>query len=147
MTQAVQIDDFLKGRNAGRSAKRLQEREVRDRLRAEVKVMMVSGEWSGAKYLHVAVLFGILFEKVYRVPCSELEGQGRFYAAHAAEDLCEQYFEGNKGALVAYVRWAWEREAEQQRRRPGRLLNWRWVLNPGFTLDDYAAACARRAGP
>ena len=151
MGQSVRIEDWLGSRSARQSAKRLREHDAREAVVLKTRAMMASGDWRDAGGIHVVELFGLLFAMVYGVACSELSGSARFYAAHAADDMVDQCFDGDVGAAVVYVRWAWEREAgrEQWRRQHGRaggMLSWRWVLRAGQTLDEYRLAQARLVG-
>lgn len=147
--QGPNMDEFLKGRSGRQAGKRLQEEQVRIATRQQVCSMMESGDWSEAESKHLIGLFIVLFERVYGVPCSELSGPSRFYAAKQAGELLEERFDGDAGAMVHYMRWAWEREAEReqwrrQNRRDGATMNWRWMFAPGKTLDEYTLAQARR---
>ena len=142
------IGSWLGSRSTRQSVKRLRERGAHVRITEETRAAMASGSWVDATGIHVVELFAMLFARVYGVPCSELQGQARFSAAHMADDLADECFDGDVGALVLYVVWVWERERgrEQWRRTHGRtggVLNWRWVLRTGQTLNEYRLAAAR----
>jgi hypothetical protein len=144
------IEAFLGNRTGQASAKRLRDREDWTALRGEVERMMRSGEWDEAEPRHFAGLHAVLFEKVYGVQCSEMQGPGRFQAAKMAAQLLVDQFAEDPARLVHYVRWAWEREAgrEKWRRdnaRDGGSMSFRWVLQEGRTLDDYRIFAARKA--
>src|ERR1039458_6504430 len=150
VSKTENMSAFLGKRDPKVAAKRLKENEAWFRTRDEVTGMMGSGDWSAAEGRHLAGLHVVLFESVYGVKCSELAGPGRHYAAQKAEELLELRFDGDVGAMVAYVRWVWEREVSREKWRreygkDGGCLSYRWLFGEGKTLDEYTLACARRA--
>jgi hypothetical protein len=141
------MDAWLAGNQRG--AKRLREAAVVDGQRHECAEMMRSGDWSAAGPAHLVALFAMLFERVYGVPCGEVAGPARFYAAKMVGGLLRDEFGGDPGAVAAYLRWAWEQEAGRERwrrehHRDGGHLSYRWVLQAGRTLDEYRLSLARR---
>ena len=101
-----------------------------DRWRKEMVVMRGSGNWEGAKPVHVVALYAHAHEQVYGVPPAELAGQEYMRAAAFASRLLKDSFSGDVDAMVGFVAWTWferaggknERAMHAWRVREGRAL-------------------------
>jgi hypothetical protein len=112
--------------------------------------MAKSTDWSAATPRHILALYAWLHEKVYGVAPGELTSRERLIATGAASRMLDRDFDGDQGAMVAYVLWTWKREraTEKWRRENGRVegrrIGWRLQFN-GSLLTDYRIELARRA--
>jgi hypothetical protein len=118
-----------------------------DKLRAEARRAMQSGEWGEAGPRAMVALFVELHERVYGVPCSDLTPTARQLASFAASAMLRREFNGDALAMAMFIRWTWMREKEREnwRRANGRdggAISWRLQFN-GRLLTDYRLAKAR----
>jgi len=143
--------DAFTGKRKGATSK-LHDREVDQQLGDRVWEMRRSTDWSEAEGQHFAVLFGQLYGQVYGVPCGDLSGPGKFYAAKMANALILEradVFKGNPARFADYMRWAWEEEAKTEKWRrdqgkDGGCLSYRQLFKQGRWLDRYVLSIKRR---
>jgi hypothetical protein len=147
--KTARMDAFL-GPKAGPKKTRAKSIPASAMLRARQQIvpMMVDGDWNEAKGRHFVALFLVLHEAVYKVPCSEMDGPTCFYAAGMAKKLQDQHFDGSPGALVAFVKWTWERESSREKwrrenSRDGGQIGYRLQFGAKF-ITDYRLAMARK---
>lgn len=115
----------------------------------EMSRMAASTDWSSATARHLVALYAFLHEKVYGVAPAELTSRERFFAAGAANRMLATHFDGDQGAMVAFVRWTWMRELKTEawrrsnNRTEGRRIGWRLQFN-GSLVTDYHVEQKRR---
>ena len=119
------------------------------RAASETMAMMASGDWSRALGRHFVALFDVLHRRVYGVDAG-LDSTDCFWAASMAKRLQDGTFGGDPGALVAFVKWTWERELsrEKYRRENGRdggQIGYRLQFGTRL-VTDYRIAMERRKG-
>jgi hypothetical protein len=116
--------------------------------RLEVERMGASGDWQKADALHLVLLYAELHRVVYGADALEMAApRALAFAAKAARTLVESYFDGDYGAVVAFMRWVWHREQERDkwRRANGRevtRLSWRLQFSAAF-VSDFRVAFTR----
>jgi hypothetical protein len=142
----------------GRAPPRHPKREPRTtaaavaQARLEVEQMGASGDWQRADALHLVLLYAELHRQVYGADALEVvAAKALALAAKAARNLVESYFEGDYGAAVSFMRWAWRRELEREEwrranNREGGRLGWRLQFSPSL-VSDYRVSGQRRTGP
>ena len=114
----------------------------------EASAMMGTGDWSEAQGRHLVALFCLLHEKVYGVD-SGMTSAECFFASGMAKQLMDRDFGGDPGALVAFVKWTWEREVSREKwrrenQKDGGSIGYRLQFG-GRLVTDYKLAMARRA--
>jgi hypothetical protein len=123
------------------------ERQV-TKWKSEGQERFTSGEWAGAKPVHIVAFYCALHEHVYGVEPEEVRGSVYLFAASAAERMLRTDFNLNVEDFIEFIRWVWIREEEREkwRRENGReggRIGWRLMFSPNF-LTDYRISKARR---
>ncbi len=98
-----------------------------DRAEREMNEMIEREDYTGAKPMHVFVLYAMLHKHVYGVEASEAESPGeRKKAIMFIGSTLRSRFDGDVAALIAFVRWVWAREERTEKwRRETRQTNGR----------------------
>lgn len=133
-----------------KKAKRREASKGADDVRVEVKVMIESGDWTGASPRHLVALYELMHALVYEV-VPTMTNRERSIAVAQAGGQVRYQFDGDIAQAIEFVRWAWQREAEREewRRRSGRQggrLDWRRLFSSSGVLTDYRVELARKAG-
>lgn len=118
------------------------------RARVEVEEMIESDDWSGATARHLVALYDVMHTEVYGVEPSELGPAERYNAAMMAGNLTKREFSGDFTQAVEFMRWAWAREADNEKwRRENGRTNARRIgarlMFGGSLLTDYRVYLAR----
>jgi hypothetical protein len=113
---------------------------VREALRAEAL--------GSLKAWHLVAFFAWCYREVYGVEAVDLLGVAGLGARSAADKLVREQFDGDPGACVQFIRWAWYREREREawrreHKRDGRRLDWRAQFVGRSLLAEYRLAVAR----
>lgn len=111
------------------------------KARARAQNMMASGDWEEALPRDFVALYAILHERVYGVEACELDSKTRLYASGMAKRLLEKQFDGDPGALAAFMRWIWIREKQRHAQRLERgdtfRISWKYQFAGGALVSDY----------
>lgn len=122
-----------------------------ERAVAEMNEMHATSQWTDAGGRHFVALYAQLHQRIYGAPAAELDGVGYFGAVSSADKMLRDEFAGAPERMVEFIRWAWLRERENEKRRvangtDGRRLTWRLLYGGRYVLTDYRVAQARRGG-
>ena len=104
-----------------------------DRILAETRVAMKTGDWTDLNSRHVFAYWAIAHELVYGV-APVTTGAERAQAAMRMGAAIKRHFDGDVGKAADYLRWLWTRERgrEEWRRREGTSrgasLGWRMMF-------------------
>lgn len=88
-----------------------------DRSRSEVLAMIETGEWESVGASHLVALYDVMHEEIYGVKCAELGPEARYNAMMMAAQLTKREFGGDYEKAVEFMRWAWNREARDEKWR------------------------------
>jgi hypothetical protein len=121
-----------------------------ERAREQMNAMCESGEWGQATGDHLVALYEWLHEQVYGVATAELDGKNWSAAAAMANRMTKEYFGGDYGRAMLFMKWAWNRERfrEEQRRargQSGSRIGWRLQFS-GALVTDHRVDVARTGG-
>ena len=118
-----------------------------NRWKHEAQERFTSGEWAGAKPVHIVAFYMALHLHVYQIEPEELKGSTYLFAASAAERQLRTDFKNNVEDFIEFMRWVWIREEEREkwRRENGRdggRIGWKLMFSPTL-LTDYRLYKAR----
>lgn len=145
---AAAVDAFVRGEpNRRRSAG--SPKATLGRARDELDGLSKQG-WARAMPRHFVALYARLHEDVYGVFPAEVEAPRDFMGAcSAAGKLLRDEFGGKSEALIDFMRWAWRRERDFERRRKasdsesGRRVTWQLQFASRHLLTDYRISMSR----
>jgi len=132
------FDEFIAGPSKKRgkpSPKRSQERARAEliRLREEGRLLEFQGRHFVAFYLE-------LHAHVYKVEASELDGVEWWAAVTSAEKMLVGCFDGDRGKMLEFMRWTWQREKFKAAKSDSpRRYVWRWQFSTS-AVTDYRVA-------
>ncbi len=114
----------------------------------EAKRRAREGDWGDAKGSSMVGMYAMCHEMVYEVVPLELGKDPAFKAAsRCASNMLKKHFNGNAGAMAAFVKWAWEREkgrakwAKDNQRDRNRMT---WMIQFSESmLTDYLSNSRR----
>ena len=141
------VADFTSWSGVARKpAKRTIDQVTFDRLCAETREAMKTGDWSECTARHVLAYWAIAHELVYGVIPSST-GPERAEAVMRLGAEVKRQFGGDVGRAANFLRWLWTRERGREAwyRREGRSvrpIGWRWMMS-SQNVTEYRVDAAR----
>lgn len=104
--------------------------------------------WSGAKPEHFVAIWALIHAHVYKVEPEEIADAAAWgRACVAVARLLDGSFDGDGARMIEFIRWAWKRAAQRQKKGSGDRLKWQFLFNASAVTDyRVAMASAKESG-
>lgn len=135
---AMTFDEFIAGpaKKRGKPNPRL----AQTRARAELIRLREEGRLPEFQGRHFVAFYLELHAHVYKVEASELDGVEWWAAVTSAEKLLVSAFDGDRGKMLDFMRWTWQREKWKAANADSpRRYVWRWQFSTS-AVTDYRVA-------